>query len=53
MNIIFLDVDGVLNSRIKLIELYKKTGKPHSGTNFPFDETCLENLKKISTRNKF
>lgn len=45
MNIVFLDVDGVLNSQIRLIELYNKTGKPHSDTNFPFDETCLENLK--------
>ena len=45
MNIIFLDVDGVLNSMRKLIELYEQTGKPHSGNNFPFDEKCLENLK--------
>lgn len=45
MNIIFLDVDGVLNSQNKLIELYNKTNKPHSGINFPFDEKCLENLK--------
>ena len=47
MNIIFLDVDGVLNSRNKLIEIYNKTQKPHSGNNFPFDEKCLENLKKL------
>lgn len=45
MNIIFLDVDGVLNSYNKLIELYNKTSKPHSGSNFPFDENCLNNLK--------
>ena len=45
MNIIFLDIDGVLNSQNKLIEIYNKTGKPHSGNNFPFDEKCLENLK--------
>ena len=45
MNIIFLDVDGVLNSYNKLIEIYNKTGKPHSGSNFPFDEKCLENIK--------
>lgn len=45
MNIVFLDVDGVLNSQNKLIKLYNKTGKPHSGNNFPFDEKCLENLK--------
>ena len=47
MNIVFLDIDGVLNSRNKLIELYYKTGKPHSGTNYPFDEKCLENLKRL------
>jgi len=47
MKIVFLDIDGVLNSRNKLIELYNKTGKPHSGTSFPFDEKCLENLKKL------
>jgi len=47
MNIIFLDVDGVLNSQNKLIELYNKTGKPHSGNKFPFDENCLKNLKTL------
>lgn len=45
MNIIFLDVDGVLNSQNKLIELYNKTNKSNSGINFPFDEKCLEYLK--------
>jgi len=45
MNIVFLDIDGVLNSQNKLIELYNKTGKPHSGLFFPFDEKCLNNLK--------
>lgn len=44
MNIIFLEVDGVLNSQNKLIEVYKKTGKPHSGYLYPFDEKCLDNL---------
>ena len=47
MNIIFLDVDGVLNSRNKLIEIYNKTHKPHSGYSYPFDERCLENLKLL------
>lgn len=45
MNIIFLDVDGVLNSHNKLISVYNKTRKPHSGYNYPFDEECLENLR--------
>lgn len=45
MNIIFLDVDGVLNSKNKLISVYNKTKKPHSGYNYPFDEDCLENLR--------
>lgn len=47
MNIIFLDVDGVLNSRNKLIEIYNKTYKPHSGYSYPFDEKCLQNLKLL------
>lgn len=47
MNIIFLDIDGVLNSHRKLIEVYNKTHKPHSGYNYPFDELCLENLKTL------
>ncbi|MBQ3020664.1 MAG: hypothetical protein IJD92_00385 [Bacilli bacterium] len=45
MNIIFLDVDGVLNSIDNLERVYKETNKPHSGFNYPFDEMCLGNLK--------
>lgn len=45
MNIIFLDVDGVLNSINKLIEVYNKTKKPYSGYSYPFDEICLQNLQ--------
>lgn len=47
MNIIFLDVDGVLNSRNKRDEVYEKTHKPHSGHSYPFDEKSLENLKLL------
>lgn len=47
MNIIFLDIDGVLNSHRKLKEVYEKTHKPHSGYNYPFDEICLNNLKRL------
>lgn len=47
MNIIFLDIDGVLNSHRKLKEVYDKTHKPHSGYNYPFDEVCLANLKTL------
>lgn len=47
MNIVFLDVDGVINSQRKLIEVYELTHKPHSGYNYPFDERCLENLKEL------
>lgn len=47
MNIIFLDVDGVLNSRNKLITIYNQTHKPHSGYSYPFDESCLENLERL------
>ena len=48
MNIIFLDVDGVLNSTKKLIDIYNLTGKPHSGINYPFDEICMNNLKRLA-----
>lgn len=44
INIIFLDVDGVLNSIRNLIKVYEQTHKQHSGYNYPFDENCLENL---------
>lgn len=47
MNIVFLDVDGVLNSLEHLIEVYNQTGKPHHGINYPFDERCMLNLKKL------
>jgi hypothetical protein len=47
MNIIFLDVDGVINSINRLIEVYNETHRPHSGYEYPFDEKCLENLKMI------
>lgn len=47
MKIIFLDVDYVLNSTKKLIEVYNETGKPHSGYSYPFDERCMENLKNL------
>ena len=47
MNIIFLDVDGVLNSINKLVEVYNKTKKSHSGYAYPFDETCLINLQRL------
>lgn len=47
MKIIFLDVDGVLNSKRKLIEVYNKTNKAHSGYSYPFDDNCLKNLKLL------
>lgn len=47
MNLIFLDVDGVLNSRNHLIEVYNQTHKPHSGYSYPFDENCLKNLQNL------
>ena len=46
-NIIFLDVDGVLNSISNLIKVYEKTHRQHSGYNYPFDEKCLENLRLL------
>ena len=50
MNIIFLDVDGVLNSTNNLIKVYQKTRKTYSGYNYPFDELCLENLYELVTK---
>lgn len=47
MNIIFLDVDYVLNSISNAIEEYEKTKIPRSGKDFPFDESCMFNLKYI------
>ena len=47
MNVIFLDIDYVLNSIQKSKEVYELTGTPHSGKDFPFDEKCMENLKYI------
>lgn len=47
MNIIFLDVDGVLNSINNLIKVYNETHKSYSGYSYPFDPNCLENLKEL------
>ena len=47
MNIIFLDVDGVLNSLNYAKEIYEKEGIPYSGYFFPFDPKCLNNLKVL------
>ena len=47
MNIIFLDVDGVLNSYRYAIELYNQTHKPRWTFDFPFDKKCLENFKHL------
>lgn len=47
MNIIFLDVDGVLNSLTHAKELYLKNKRPYSGYDFPFDARCLNNLKYL------
>ena len=47
MNIIFLDVDGVLNSIKKLTEMFNINKRPYSGYDYPFDDDCLNNLKRI------
>lgn len=47
MNIIFLDVDGVLNSINALKEAYYKDKRPYSGYDYPFDSKCLNNLKYL------
>lgn len=54
MNIIFLDVDGVLNSEAKLIRLYNETHDMSLFNPVPFDEICLKNLEILvkSTNSK-
>ena len=47
MNIIFLDVDGVLNSIKGLNQTYFQTKRPYSGYDYPFDVRCIYNLKRL------
>ena len=47
MNIIFLDVDGVLNSIDHAKKVYEETLRAHSGYEYPFDPECLERLQKL------
>ena len=47
MNIIFLDVDGVLNSQRYALELWKKTHIQRNGENYPFDEECMKNFQTL------
>lgn len=47
MNIIFLDIDGVLATGSARKEAYLRTGKPHSGSNSAFDPECMGNLLYI------
>ncbi len=49
MNVIFCDVDGVLNSGNHLAVVYHETGKSHSGFNYPFDPKCMMNLYHLVT----
>ena len=50
MNIIFLDVDGVLNSMNYLIKLYEEKHECYFGFGVPFDPNCLKNLKELVTQ---
>ncbi len=47
MNIIFLDICGVLATGAARKEAYLRTGKPHSGSESVFDPECMENLLYI------
>ncbi len=47
MNLVFLDVDGVLNSIDYAIKIFEQTKKPHSGNQYPFDPKCLERLRTL------
>ncbi|MCL2586776.1 MAG: HAD domain-containing protein [Firmicutes bacterium] len=55
MNLVFLDVDGVLNSINHLVEYSHKVGKMgHSGINYPFDPNAMLSLQTFikSTNSK-
>lgn len=45
MNIVFLGVDGVLNSRNAHIKDYQAKHKSHSKGNYPFEKQCLKNFQ--------
>lgn len=47
MNLIFLDVDDVLNSLRSRKEQKAKLGFVHSGAYLPFDEEALKNLQTL------
>ena len=47
MNIIFLDVDGVLNNWRDAEIHYEKTHEPFVGTDWPFSKESIEVLRKI------
>lgn len=47
MNIIFLDVDGVLNSLDYAKKIYETDKVSRSCYDFPFDPRCLNNLKNL------
>ena len=47
MNIIFLDVDGVLNNLRDAEIHYEKTHKPLVGTEWPFSEESMKVLRRI------
>lgn len=47
MNIIFLDVDGVLNSIDHAKKVCEETLRAHSGYEYPFDPECLERLQRL------
>jgi len=47
MNIVFLDIDGVLNSSNYFKNIANKYEKPYSIYNEPFDSVCMANLKVL------
>lgn len=47
MNIVFLDVDYILNSISNSVNLHNLAGIPLYGEKMPFDESCMYNLKHI------
>lgn len=57
MKIIFLDIDGVLNSYYFLKIESTRFGRPLSAENFPFDPSCMNCLcyiiKETDAKNNY
>ena len=50
MNIVFLDVDGVLNSFAHLLRVCEESDEFCCDSCYPFSDYCLNNLKKLVSK---